>query len=364
MRQEVGRMIRDGWADARNLLLIRLDNIGDVVLLSAAIRTVRENLPEARLTLLASPAGSQAAPVLPWLDDLMVWRAVWQDVGGRMPFDPGREMELVDTLRARGFDAAIVFTSFSQSPHGAAYACYLAGIPLRLGDSREFGGGLLSTEVRSMPDGLYQAERSLRLLESVGFQVRDRRPWIRVPEDAREVAEELLSTSGVGRGDPYVVVQPGASCQARRYPLERFGAVARLLARRTGLPVFLVGSAREARELEDVAAASPGVISVAGRTRVEDLAAVVSRASLAICNDSLTMHLSAALNVPSLVLFSGTDMESQWRSPYAPTTLLRRETWCSPCYLFECPYRLECLEFTPEEVVSAAERMLGTEGVD
>lgn len=357
-------MIRDGWADARNLLLIRLDNIGDVVLLSAAIRTVRENLPEARLTLMASPAGSQAAPLLPWLDDLMIWRAVWQDVGGMMPFDPAKEMELVETLRARQFDAAIVFTSFSQGPHGAAYACYLAGIPLRLGDSREFGGSLLSTEVRSIPDGLYQAERSLRLLESVGFQVRDRRPRIQVPEDARQAARALLLASGVGRGDPYVVVQPGASCQARRYPLERFGAVARLLSRRTALPVLLVGMAREAPELEEMAAAaSPGVISIAGKTRVEDLAAVVSEAGLAICNNSLTMHLSAALNVPSLVLYSGTDLESQWRSPYAPTRLLRRDTWCSPCYLFECPHRLECLEFTPEEVVSAAEKMLGSEGV-
>ncbi len=357
-------MLDSSWAGVRNVLLMRLDNIGDVVLLSAAIRTVRENLPDARLTLLASPAGAQAVPLLPWLDDVMVWRAVWQDVGGRMPLDPARELELVRALESRRFDAAVIFTSFSQSPHGPAYACYLAGIPLRLGESKEFGGSLLTTEIRGMPDDLYQAERNLRLLERVGFEASSRRPQVHVPARARVTSRALLSKLGVTAGEPYLMVHPGASCQARRYPLERFGAVARLLARRTGLPVFLVGSAREARELEDVAAASPGVISVAGRTRVEDLAAAVSQASLVICNDSLTMHLSAALNVPSLVLFSGTDMESQWRSPYAPATLLRRETWCSPCYLFECPYGLECLEFTPEEVVSVAERMLGTERVD
>jgi ADP-heptose:LPS heptosyltransferase len=350
-------MLDSRWADARNLLLIRLDNIGDVVLLSAAIRTLRENLPQARLTLLASPAGSQAGTLLPWLDEVMVWRAIWQDLG-HLPLDPSREMALVETLRAREFDATIVFTSFSQTPHGAAYACYLAGIPLRLGESKEFGGGLLTTEIRDLPDELYQAERSLRLLEGVGFVVRDRRPRVEIPEGARQRARGLLASRGIGQGKPYLVVHPGASCQARRYPLERFAAVARLLWRRAGWPVVLTGSEREAGELGAIASQSPGVSSISGRTRVEDLAAVLAGARLVVCNDSLPMHLATALGVPSLVTFSGTDREVQWESPYTPTRLLRRGTPCSPCYRMECPYHLECLEIAPEEVVDAAEEML------
>lgn len=353
-------MLDSRWAAARNLLLIRLDNIGDVVLLSAAIRTIRENLPEARLCLMASPAGAQAVPLLPWLDDLMVWRALWQDVGGRMPLDPARELELVRMLESKRFDAAIIFTSFSQSPHGPAYACYLAGIPLRLGESKEFGGGLLTTEVRSMPDGLYQAERSLRLLESVGFQVSSRRPQIQVPARARLSARALLSRLGVAPGGPYLMVHPGASCQARRYLLERFALVAGLLHDRLRMPVLLTGSAKEAPDLEEVAArAGAGVFSAVGRTQVEGLAALVADAALVVCNDSLPMHLCAALDVPSVVLYSGTDLEAQWGSPYSPTRLLRRETPCHPCYLFQCPYNLECLDIHPTEVVEAAAGMLG-----
>ncbi len=354
-------MTDSAWAAARNLLLIRLDNIGDVVLLSAAIRTLRENLPRARLTLLASPAGAQAQPLLPWLDEVMVWRAVWQDLG-RLPLDPSRELALVDLLRGKGFDGAIVFTSFSQTPHGAAYACYLAGIPLRLGESKEFGGSLLTTEIRNLSDGLYQGERSLRLLEGVGFRVRDRRPRIEVPPEAREMAGSLLSSYGIGPGRPYLVVHPGASCQARRYPLERFAAVARLLWRRLGMPVLLTGSEKEAPDLGAITSRSAGVVSLAGRTRVEELAALVAEASLVVCNDSLPMHLATTLDVPSLVTFSGTDVESQWVSPYTPTRLLRRETSCSPCYRMECPYHLECLEVPPREVVDAAEGMLEEQG--
>jgi len=353
-------VLDDRWAAARRLLLVRLDNIGDVVLLSAAVRTIRENLPDASLTLLASPAGAQAVPLLPWLDDLIVWRALWQDVGGRMPLDPAREMELVAILRERRFDAAIIFTSFSQSPHGPAYACYLAGIPLRLGESKEFGGGLLTTEVRNMPDDLYQAERSLRLLETVGFVVKDRRPLVELAAAAREKARAMLRGHGIVSGEGYVMVHPGASCQARRYPLERFSGMAPLLSLRAGMPVVVTGSEKEAPELKKLAAASgSGVFSLAGETTVEELAALVAGANLVVCNDSLPMHLASALRVPSLVLFSGTDLESQWASPHSPTRLLRRHTSCSPCYLMECPYRQECLEISPAEVVKAAVEMLG-----
>ncbi|HZU03438.1 MAG TPA: hypothetical protein VFA10_27475, partial [Ktedonobacteraceae bacterium] len=81
------------WLLARNILAVRLDNIGDVIMLGPALRAVKETSPQARLTLLASPGGATAAPLLPWIDDVMVWRPIWQDVGGRMPFDPGREWE-------------------------------------------------------------------------------------------------------------------------------------------------------------------------------------------------------------------------------------------------------------------------------
>ncbi|MBV9706096.1 MAG: glycosyltransferase family 9 protein, partial [Chloroflexi bacterium] len=73
------------WLAARNILAMRLDNIGDVIMLGPALRAVKETSPQARITLLASPAGTTAASLLPWIDNVITWRAIWQDVGGRMP---------------------------------------------------------------------------------------------------------------------------------------------------------------------------------------------------------------------------------------------------------------------------------------
>src|SRR5919202_5195632 len=151
--------LAESWGEARRLLMGRLDNIGDVIMTGPVLRALKENLPGSHITLMASPGGSKAAPLLPWVDEVLSWRVLWQDLG-RLSFDPARELELVETLRRGSYDAAGIPISFKQTPPAAGYACYLAGIPLRLGGSKEWGGGVLSDEAPSVPDELHQVERN------------------------------------------------------------------------------------------------------------------------------------------------------------------------------------------------------------
>src|SRR3954470_4521577 len=105
------------------LLVVRLDNIGDCVMTGPALRSLRNAFPTAKIVMLASRAGAQITPLLPWIDETIVHRALWQDASGALAFDPQRELAFVEQLRDGRFDAAIIFTSFSQSPHAAAFAC-------------------------------------------------------------------------------------------------------------------------------------------------------------------------------------------------------------------------------------------------
>ncbi len=345
------------WLLARNILAVRLDNIGDVIMLGPALRAVKETSPQARLTLLASPGGATAAPLLPWIDDVMVWRPVWQDVGGRMPFDPAREWELIRRLAEQRFDAALVFSSFSQTPHTPGYVCYLAGIPLRAGESKEFGGSTLSTELQGAPTEMHQVERNLRLVEHLGFVARDRRLVVAIPDSARAGIPPLLQEKGIDPALPFILIHPGASAKARRYPAARFGRVADLLAKR-GWQVLVTGVEREEHLLTEVQQQAPRACYLLGQTRLPEYAALLERAALVICNDTLPMHLADAVRTPEVVLFSGTDCEEQWRPRSTPARLLRRPTPCHPCYLFECPIGLPCLDIPPEEVVEVAETLL------
>jgi ADP-heptose:LPS heptosyltransferase len=340
------------WLAAKNILALRMDNLGDVVMLGPALRAIKESAPEARLTLLASPGGAAAAALLPWVDDTIIWRSLWQDLGD-LPFDPARERELVEMLAVRRFDAAIIFTSFNQSPHPSGYVCYLAGIPLRAGESKEFGGAVLSHELRGAPDELHQVERNLRLVEMLGFRARHRHLMVAFPTEARTAAVRLVAGVGFDPDAPFVLLHPGASASARRYPAERFGMAARLLGEH-GLPVLVTGVEREAALVQAVLAEAPQARALLAPTALAEYAALLERAALVLCNNTLPMHLGEAVGTPMVVLFAGTELEEQWRPRAAPARLLRRPTPCQPCYLFRCPIGHPCLDIPPEEVAEAA----------
>jgi ADP-heptose:LPS heptosyltransferase len=347
----------DGWLQARHILAIRPDNIGDVIMLGPALRAIKETSPGAQITLLASPAGATAAPLLPWVDDVLPCRALWQDLG-QLAFDPTREGQLCDTLAARRFDAALCFTSFSQSPHPPGYLCYLAGIPLRAGESKEFGGGVLTTELRGVTaDEEHQVERNLHLVEALGFVARERQLAIAIADAARDAAAALLRGVGLDPARPFVLLHPGASAEARRYPPARFGEVGRLLLER-GWPVLITGVGREAPLAEAALARAPGARALLGDTSLAEYAALVECAALTICGNTLPLHLADAVGTPVLALYSGTDRESQWGPRAAPARLLRRPTPCHPCYRFTCPIGQPCLDIPATEVADAAEALL------
>ncbi len=217
------------WSPHARLLAVRLDNVGDVVMLAPALRALKAAFPSSHLTLMASPAGAQAAPLLPWVDDVLVRRTVWQDASGQMGLDPERERVLVEDLRQGRFDAALIFTSFRQTPYPPAYACYLAGIPVRIGQSREFGGSLLTEWIRPPADEAHQVDRNLNLLASIAIEV-DPRMELSVPSDALRYADGLLAEIGIAPGGEFAVLAPWASCPARSYPVDRIAAVARTIA--------------------------------------------------------------------------------------------------------------------------------------
>ncbi|MDQ1635006.1 MAG: hypothetical protein QOJ32_1815 [Frankiaceae bacterium] len=334
------------WAALRRVLVVRLDNLGDVVLTGPMIRAVRAVLaPDATLDVLVSPGGAAVAPLLPGVDGVLPVRAVWQDASAAMPQDPARELELVE--RMRGYDAVIISTSFSQSPWPAAYAAYLAGVGVRVGQSREFGGSLLTHWVLPAADDeqAHQVDRSLRMVAAAGVPSAGAGLELRPPDPSVSQPSRLT-------GD-YVLLAPGASAPSRRYG--DFTAVTRAL-RRAGLRVYVVGTDGERALVEQV---SGGVDGLIGELDVPALAAVVAGAQLVVTNNSGCLHLADALGTPSVVLFAGTEHLAQYAPRAGHATVLSRPVTCSPCRAFTCPYQQECLDVPASQVVGAVLARLG-----
>lgn len=348
------------WQKLQRLLVIRLDNIGDMVMMSPALRMLRMHLPTAHITLMASPAGCQVAPLLPWIDEVLSLQAVWQDVSGTMLFSPEREQDLVELLRVQQFDAVFIFTSFSQSPYPPAYAAYGAGIPIRVGQSKEFGGSILSHWIKPLPDATHQVDRNLHLLASVGFSAAGQDLELVIPPKIQHQSDCRLAELGIKLDQPFLVIAPGASCAARRYDIERYAEVAKILATQTCWPIVVLGSDREIELFAPILACDSEnhIISLVGQTSIPEMAAVIQRSQLVIANDSGPMHIADALARPMVILFSGTELEQQWQPRKALAQLLRRPTDCSPCYRFNCLYQMECLDIPPAEVATTCLNLL------
>lgn len=347
------------------ILAVRPDNIGDVVMIEPALRALRRAAPGARIDLLTSPAGAAVAPMIEAVDDTMAASVSWQDAHDRAVL-PVEQLALVGRIAERRYDVAVIFTSFSQSPWPAAYVCALAGIPVRLGASREFGGALLTHWVDDLPDGVHQADRALLLLRRVGVGAgASGVPRLTVPTwAARGGAAARPRAAG-----PYAVVLPGASCASRRYPADRFAEVARGIAA-SGRRVLVAGSRSEADLLERVrAGAGADAVGLAGPLALPELAALLRGADVVVTNNSGGAHLADAVRpeppgaAPAgrpwnglVTLFAGTERESEYAPRSGSARVLRRPTSCSPCRAFTCPYGHECLDIPPAEVVAAAIR--------
>jgi ADP-heptose:LPS heptosyltransferase len=343
------------WGGIDRLLVVRPDNLGDVLLTGPALAALRSAAPHAELDLLASPAGASAAQLLPEVDETVVARVSWQQIA--VTAEPP-DTDLVFRIAARHYAAAVVLTSFSQSPWPAGYALQRAGVPLRAGMSKEFGGTALTHWVPAADDGLHQADRALRLLDGLGVPTAHVPSTLHaaVPGASQERAAAAVQGAGLDAAAPYAVVLPGASCPSRRWPAGRFRATAALLAAE-GLPVVVTGPAAERDLVAEVAARTPGVVALAGAFDVPDLAALLAGAAVAVTNNSGGMHLADAVGTPVVVLFAGTEDEGQYRPRSVPSAVLRVPTACSPCRQFHCPFDLECLAIAPEDAALAALRV-------
>ena len=350
------------WAQARRVLAIRLDNLGDVLVTTPALHAIKESLPQASLTLLASPVGAQIGRLDPDIDDVIVYSAPWMDPWRQLPQDSAREQAMIAQLQKRHFDGAIIFSSYHQSPLPAAYLCYLADIPLRAAASIDGPGSLLTTRHKHPDTLLHEVERGLNLVNALGMSTNDTDLVLRVPDATRADIRQLLAAQRIGR--PLVVVHPGCSMPARTYPWEMYAEAVALLVERLGAQVALTGADDERDLIERILAQLPpiarrSVHSFAGTLAFPALCALIEAADLTITNNTGPMHIAAAVKTPVVALFALTNPPEQWGPWHVAHRQLYAEVACRICYSRICPYGHECLRLvSPAQVVDAAQSLL------
>jgi ADP-heptose:LPS heptosyltransferase len=383
-------MSTDDWTEVGNILCVRLDAMGDVLMNTPALRALKEARPGRQLTLLTSLAAAELAAMLPPVDAIIPYDAPWMKATAPRS-DTRADFALIERLRRSCFDGAVIFTVYSQNPLPAALVCLLAGIPRRLAHCRENPYQLLTHWVREPePHEVirHEVRRQLDLVAAIGCTTEDERLSLRVPRTARTRPHAWLREFGIhdditpwdGSPEPsgrlrravprddlplpgncsWVVIHPGASAPSRRYPAEGFAQAADLLAGEHGVEVVFAAGPQEVELVESIRARMEAPShSLAGRLDLAELAALIEAAPLLICNNSGPAHVAAAVGTPVVDLYALTNPQ---HTPWAvPSRVLSHDVPCKNCYRSVCPEgHHDCLRrVPPEAVVRAACELLG-----
>ncbi len=342
---------------SRRVLCVRLDNAGDVLLAGPAIRAVAA---QTDVVVLAGPEGQAAARLLPGVSDVLVWRCPWI-APQPDPTTPADIAALVTLLAAENLDAALIFTSFHQSPLPTALVLRMAGVAWIGAISTDYPGSLLDLRLQ-LSDDLPEPERAAALATAAGYA----RP---AGDDGRlRVRTPLPAVADLVGAERYLVLHPGTSVPARAWPAEHFRATAALLAA-AGWQVVVTGSPGE-RELTKFVASIPDggpgrVRDLGGRTDLAGLAGILAGAAAVVVGNTGPAHLAAAVGTPVVSLFAPTVPAARWR-PYGVAHVLLgdQNAPCRDTRVTSCPYPGHpCLSSVlPSQVVEAVSSLAGGSG--
>jgi ADP-heptose:LPS heptosyltransferase/glycosyltransferase involved in cell wall biosynthesis len=345
-----GRRRKAASAEAsqpRNVLVVQLADIGDIILTSPFLRELRGFLPRSRITLVVQPNMFNLVEKCPYVDEVIAfrWRTIrhWRDAFRghiRLWLDASRLA--CRRLWKKHFDTAISLRWNNDACQAATLILmYASGAPRRvayINGPNDFLFHRLGDVNRLTTDGpvrgalKHEIERQLDILHFLGGQPEDTRLEVWTSTDDEQFAQDLLTRHSIVTADFLVALAPGAAWAYRRWPADRFVEVGRWLQQNYSAVVLIIAGKGERDLADQVERGLPSrrTINLAGKTTLREMAAVLKRCHLFIGNDSGPMHIAAASGVPSVGLF-GTGEYERFRPWGKDHETIRAGLTCNPC---------------------------------
>ena len=271
----------------QNILVVRTDRIGDVLLTLPTIEALKLNFPNARIAMLLN---SYTADLVEGIADVLIY-------SNSRGIAPKPFFEMLAELRRARFDAVIVaFPRFR-----VALLLWLAGIPVRVGTGYRWYSFLFNKKIfehRKIAEK-HEAEYNLSLLKGVGCEVSSR-PELKIviSEQERKKASDILQSMEVSGSDRVVLLHPGSGGSARDWRPDNFAILAAEL-KKLGFCVIISGGKTETHLVQSVMQkAGDGVKSFVSDLSLKEFAAFIQTAKLFVANSTGPLHIAAAVQTP------------------------------------------------------------------
>ncbi len=281
--------------DAKKILLIRTDRMGELLLTTPAMRAVRQSFPEAKITIVVKPTSADVVEGSPYVDSIIKFDVV--EVNRSI----SRALNFFGAIKRSGYDLAVIFNPSKYFN----ILTFLAGIPVRVGYDRKWGF-LLS---HKMEDKKYLCEKheveyNLDLVRLIGAFTNDATPHLPLDCSTEEAIKDTLGDSAVKAEDLLVALHPATSNPDKMWPADRFAQISDRLIEEFAVKIVLIGGAQEAKIISQVKANMRNpALDLTGALSIKELGLVLKRCIFLISNDSGPVHIAAAVGTPTIVLF-------------------------------------------------------------
>jgi heptosyltransferase-2 len=351
-----------GLAQIDHIIVRGANWIGDAVMTLPALERLRSSFPRSHIALLVTPLTVGLFENSPFVDEVIMYRR--KEDGARAFIDAMRLM------RARRFDLAALF----QNAFEAALLAWSGGARRRIGYEAQGRGPLLTHKLRRGPwrndrhqvhdylDIVAECER-VCLSDDLESRISNPVPSLTASPAQRQAAEILLRRAGADSNSrPLVALNAGATnSRAKRWPEDRFAALADRLIETLDSRIVFIGAASERADAERIIQKMKrrGAINLVGETGMAELIGALDSCDLIISNDTGPAHIAAALGRPTLTVFGPTnEFETAPRGARAES--IRAEgVECARCMLRECPIDHRCMTLiSPSEIFERALKLL------
>lgn len=353
MNPDRAREILPALPQGAEILIIRLRSLGDMVMITPALEMLHAWRPDLRLCVLAEPAHAPVLEQNPAVAEILIHR---------------RFADTARVLRRRRF-------AVTYNQHGGPTSALLtmaAGSPLRVCWQHCQFAAAYNVRVPDGPPELAEGNRTSRpRIHTVEHRMLQffatglprapiPRPRVYVREDEIRAVRQKLSEAGLAPGAAYAVLHPGGAYFTKRWPLERFAAVADFLHADYATRSLVVLGPGDAHLAAEVAAHSRSFAVVLQGLPLRELIALIAGARVFVGNDSGPAHLATAAGTPVAVIFGSSD-SLVWRPWQTVHRVVQNELACNPCkgdrcYAFAEPQCI--LSITLQQVADACDALL------
>ncbi|MBN1871577.1 MAG: glycosyltransferase family 9 protein [Candidatus Omnitrophica bacterium] len=344
--------------ERKRILIIRTDRLGDVVLSTPVIRSLRIAYPESHIAFMVRPYAEDIVTGNPYLDEVILYDKYGRHRGFFATLLFGLK------LRKKRFDTALILHPTNR----AHMIAFLAGIPERIGYSKRLPM-LLTTAIsdEKMNGQKHELEYTLDVLRNIGVSCFEKSIYVPVKREDEDRINERLSQRGIAAGDAIITVHPGSSCPSKRWPIENFSSLINKVSVNYGFRIVLVSGSEEKRQVGELKRSlGKDIVDMSGETSVGELAALLKRSNLFISNDSGPVHVSTGVGTPNIVIFGRKQpglSPTRWGPRGDGDIVFHKDAGCKVCLAHNCKEGFKCLRaVTVDEVFNAVRSLLDKKG--